>query len=174
MKKTALPLLLMAFLMVSTALFAQVVTPVKWKFSTDKVTVKNGDKVTVSFKATIDDGWHLYSNRIPENGPVPTSFTFNETKGVKKLGSIKTNKTPKSVYDESFAMNLEYFESGVTFSQQFEITDATNASIKGVVEFMTCDDQRCLPPSEEDFAFSYKPSAEVVAVQPEKISTPLV
>ena len=49
---------------------SQIVKPVKWnvQLSSTKLTV--GDEVSLEFKATVDDGWHLYSTKIPENGPI--------------------------------------------------------------------------------------------------------
>ena len=51
---------------------AQIFDPVKWDFSQKKL---DENKIELSFKATIDDGWYIYSQDAGE-GPISTEFTF--------------------------------------------------------------------------------------------------
>ena len=51
---------------------AQIFEPVKWDFS-QKQTSEN--TIELTFKATIDDGWYVYSQDAGD-GPVSTEFTF--------------------------------------------------------------------------------------------------
>ena len=60
-------------LMMGTALKAQILTPVHWSYAA-KRTGKN--EAVVFIKATIDDGWHIYSQTVKDGGPIKTSFTF--------------------------------------------------------------------------------------------------
>ena len=48
-------------------------------------------------------------------------------------------------------MQLEWFEKEVSFTQLLRIEK--DFSIKGYVEFMGCDDNTCLPPTQIDFSF---------------------
>ena len=50
-------ILLLAVFALSTA-NAQILEPVKWKFSTEKV---SADEHNLVFTASIDDGWNVYS-----------------------------------------------------------------------------------------------------------------
>ena len=65
MKKAFFSLTLM---LCSLMAWAQMVEPVKWSH---KATVK-GQELVVTFTATIDNGYHLYSMEIPEGGPQKT------------------------------------------------------------------------------------------------------
>ena len=72
-KVTALVFLLIAFL----SGFPQVLEPVKWSFKSE-MTGKN--EVTLIFKASVDRGWHLYSQNMEDGGPVKTAFIFHNLK----------------------------------------------------------------------------------------------
>ena len=58
--------------------FAQILDPIKWKFST--VDISETEK-ELRFTANIDKGGHLYGTDITEGGPIATSFNFNEISG---------------------------------------------------------------------------------------------
>ena len=38
--------------------------------------------VTLSFKATLKQGWHIYDVTLPNGGPTPTSFALDEAKEI--------------------------------------------------------------------------------------------
>jgi hypothetical protein len=59
------------------AVNAQIMKPVTWSYAAKK-TSKN--EATVFLKATIQPGWHIYSQYLKEGGPIPTSFTFTPSK----------------------------------------------------------------------------------------------
>ena len=69
---------LLTFMVVSLAIQAQILTPVKWKISlSDSDTAEK----TLVFSAKLDNGWHLYDMNLPEGGPVSTSFAFDKLEG---------------------------------------------------------------------------------------------
>lgn len=128
--------------------WAQIVNPVTW--STKLEAGSNGEVVAV-FQATIEDSWHLYSLDTPEDGPQRTEFSFSESKGVKPVGSpVLAAGTPITHYDESFGMELTYYEQTATFRQVFKPT-AEEFTIAGEIIFMSCNDGMCTPPTREDF-----------------------
>ena len=49
---------------------SQVVEPVTWSFSQEKVSETEYDLVLT---AKIDEGWHLYATELPEGGPIQTT-----------------------------------------------------------------------------------------------------
>jgi thiol:disulfide interchange protein len=132
----------------SILLQAQIHQPVKWTVSTE---LSEGNKLTVVFKATIDEGWHAYSTKEFENGPVPTSVHYDTIVGAVKSGDLISKLTPIAKFDESFQMDLEYYEGSMHLEQVFEVTNPDKYLIKGYVEYMVCDDQQCLPPTEHEF-----------------------
>jgi len=131
---------------------AQIMKPVKWKTSVVKINDTDYDLVAT---ATIDEGWHLYSQVIPEgDGPIPTTFTFEASKSYQKRGNTKEGEG-HTVNDPVFNMKIKFFENKAEFKQRIRIKEKTN-KINGIVNFMVCNDSSCLPPTEVDLSFDIK------------------
>ena len=62
------------FLTFSLGIFSQIETPLKWATSVEKIS--DTEFVLVS-TATIEDGWHLYAQDVPEDGPISTDTFFS-------------------------------------------------------------------------------------------------
>ena len=60
---------------------------------------------------------------------------------------------PEKHHDSSFDMELAYWSNEATITQIIEVNDDAK-SISGYVEYMCCDDERCLPPDQIDFSFN--------------------
>lgn len=131
-------------------LFAQVLNPVKWTFESKQ----NGLDVTLIFKAAIEDGWHLYDTELPDGGPVKTSFHFADSTLFDFSGNLLKEPLPEEVYDKNFSMTIKYFTTQVTLTQKVKLKDMNTASIKGYIEYMSCNDETCTPPTEAEFDFS--------------------
>lgn len=130
---------------------AQILKPVKWKISVKKVSEGVYDVIC---EATIEPKWHLYDTKLPENGPLPTTFNVDadESDGVELVGEFKATTKPKIENSEAFNMELAYYETKVTMVQRVKLTKP-KAKIVGYVEFMACNDGQCIPPAEEEFEF---------------------
>ncbi|WP_129698818.1 protein-disulfide reductase DsbD family protein [Parabacteroides goldsteinii] len=168
--KKLFSILLLVF--VTLAVQAQIHQPVKWKIKLEDS--KTAEKEIV-FTATIEKGWHLYDMNLPEGGPVSTSFTFETLQGAELIGQPVSNIKPTVVYDEQFAMDLRWFPGAVTFTQKVKILNPKKFKIEGEVEFMVCNDETCLPPDRESFAFDSKNtkltlSAEAPVVEKEDVT----
>lgn len=150
MKRKTAHLLVTIFFLFSFISPAQIIDPVSWEYSMEKISEEEVDLV---FTAVIDNNWHLYSQDIPEGGPIPTRFVFEESAGFELLGSVEELTEPEEKYDPSFDMNLKLFSGKATFRQRVKIGGAGPVKILGYVEFMSCDDKHCLPPKEDDFEF---------------------
>ena len=129
---------------------AQVYHPVTWKFSKKQV---NDSEYTLIFHAAIQKGWHLYSQHIPANGPVPTAFTFTPSLFYQLYGKV-TEEAPIVKYEKAFQMNLKYFEDSTTFTQNIRVHSLKPFMLKGNVYSMTCNDSMCLPPKQVNFSFT--------------------
>ena len=149
MKK--LTILFAALLFISFNLRAQVLDPVDWNFSVEKVSDTEAELV---FRADIENKWHLYSQHLPEGGPIPTSFHFNDPNGYKRVGEVVEVSKPEEKYDASFGLDLKMFSREAEFRQKVTLTGSGTIEIDGFIEYMCCDDERCLPPVEEEFSFS--------------------
>jgi len=135
-----------------TSSYAQILKPVKWSFSSKQITT---EETQLIFTADIDPTWHLYSQDIPPDGPVPTSFTFEKSPAYALVGKVNEPKALEE-FDKNFDMVVKYFANQAVFTQTIKILTDKDFKIKGVLEFMCCDDSRCLPPDEVDFTFNVK------------------
>ena len=136
------------------AAVAQIMKPVKWEITLKKVSEGVYDVVC---KATIDKGWHLYDTKLPEGGPLPTTFNVDEeeSSNVELDGEFKATTEALTEQSEAFNMELKYFENTVTFVQRVKVTEGTG-KIVGYVEYMACSGGQCIPPAEEEFEFELK------------------
>lgn len=128
---------------------SQILDPVKWSTSVKKISDTEYELVA---KANIDDNWHLYSQEVPDDGPLPTVFTFEENSAYKSLGDVKESKGTTE-HDPVFDMVITFFSNTATFTKRIALTGNEGTTIKGEVEFMVCDDTRCLPPNYVDLVF---------------------
>ena len=138
-------------LLLSVGLGAQILDPVKWKFSQEKA---GNDEVDLVFTAHIEDKWHLYSQDLPEGGPIATSFFFDDSDHFLRVGEVTEVSEAEVKYDPSFDMELRMFSHEAVFKQRIRILSADKFDISGSIEYMCCDDERCLPPTDEAFIFS--------------------
>ena len=127
--------------------YAQIHEPVKWSFNKEKI---SDSEYNLIFKASIDEGWHLYSQFIEDGGPIPTSFSFTESPDYQL---IETTIEPKSEeeWDPNFEMTLKYFSGEVTFVQAIKVLNSEALTVEGSLEFMAFDNSQCLPPQIQEF-----------------------
>jgi thiol:disulfide interchange protein DsbD len=147
---------------------AQILDPVKWSYSTEYV---DDSEVWIIWSATMDDHWHLYSQDIPEGGPIATAFYINESDDFELIGSVEEGEAILE-YDPNFMMDLKYFDHEAEFRQRVKVLSSKKFVISGELEFMTCDATQCLPPDLREFEFEIKgnPSAEA-GTEPQEEST---
>ncbi len=142
--------ILAIFLLITGFTNAQIHNPVKWKTSVEKVSESEFDLVVT---ATIDEGWHLYSQNVPDGGPIPTSFSYKSVENEFQLVGKTTEGQGHEEYDNVFEMDIKYFEDQAIFKQRIQVLTQNKIIINETLEFMVCDDTNCLPPTEVDISF---------------------
>ena len=143
-------------LIIGISVNAQIFEPVEWDFQVEKNT---DETYSLKFIATIDDNWAVYAQDIPDGGPIPTSFEFNEVEGLELIGTVAENEENKvTKHDPVFEMVVSKFYNRAEFVQQVKVSNLNE--ISGTLSFMTCDDERCLPPSDVPFTFTIVESSE--------------
>ena len=130
----------------------QVLEPVKWSYASKRV---SASEAVVYVRASIEKGWHIYSTVQPDGGPMKTSVRFVPVSGVKLLGKVSESR-PLAKFEQSFGMQVLYFDGSAVFSQRVKIPVGKSVVVKGSVEFMACDESRCLPPSVVEFSIPVK------------------
>ncbi len=169
MKRTLLFLLFIALLSSS---YSQILEPVKWTYEKKQLDDQTWELI---FTASIDNHWHLYSQNVPEGGPVKTSFYFYELNGFELVDQTIQIEEEESYIEEgdidyiipftepegleendpNFGMIVKYFEHEAEFTRKIKVTTDDPLNIRGYIYFMCCDDSKCLPPAESEFEFLF-------------------
>ena len=144
MKKIATVLVL---LVASVYAMAQMADPVHF---TSKLVMLGGDEAQIEFSAKIDNGWHVYSTGLGNDGPISATFNASKMDGVKTVGGLTHKGNEISQFDNMFGMKLRYFEGSVTFIQKIKFTKP-QYSINCYLEYGACNDETCMPPTSVDF-----------------------
>ena len=149
-------LLLAAASLVMCAQQDDIKTPITWDNSFEMV---SDTEAVASFTATIDNGWHLYSTQLPDGGPSPTVVVWDKISGLEPTGDLTPDHAPIEKVDEMFELTLSWWEQKVTLTQHFKVTDPSTVHLEGYVEYSSCNDETCIPPTKEPFTFSGNASA---------------
>jgi len=136
-------------MIITSAANAQIQDPVKWSFSKKKL---NTTTYELQLKATIQSGWHIYSQSTPEGGPVPTSITLVKNPLAKPEGNAKEQGKLEQRNEEVFGVDVKQFSGTVTFVQQVTVKPGVKTKVSGTIKYMACNDTQCLPPKDQPFS----------------------
>ncbi len=139
-------------LAIGTNAIAQMKQPVKWEFQHEVV---KKDEVVLTFKASLDEGWHIYSQHMEEGGPMPTSFAFDPSDDYELVGSMQEESPVIKKYSDIFLIDMIWFTEEAVFKQKIRLK-SQSATVSGSVEFMACTDIECLLPETKTFSFHVK------------------
>lgn len=142
--------LLVTLLFMSTfTVLAQSTKEVNWEFSSIKLSDKTYE---VHLTARINGDWHLYSQNAGVTGPVPTTFTFTKNALLSLDGKTKEIGKVIKKKEEAWGGVVNYYEKTVDFVQVVRVKATAKTNLAGTVEFMVCNDEKCLPPAEMYFS----------------------
>ena len=147
---SAVSMLIMAFMV-----HAQMVDPVKF---TSTLKTNNTAEAEIVFSGTIDNGWHVYSTNLGNDGPIEATFHVNKLEGAELVGPLTPRGKEISEYDNMFGMKLRYFEKNVQFVQKVKFTKP-QYNIDAYLEYGACNDEMCMPPTEVSIVKSGKSPA---------------
>ncbi len=124
---------------------SQAQNPVKWTATYKSISATEGE---ISINATIDNGWHTYSQRHTDAGPIPTSFKYTPTKDYELVGKTEESNAHEE-FVKAFDAKIFVFTGKAEFKQKVKVK-TKGASITFKVEYMCCNDMMCLPPKTID------------------------
>lgn len=141
---------------------AQILDPVKFATSVEKISDTDFNLVIT---AKIDQGWHLYSQKVPEADitPLPTVIHIKDSTNTYQLIGNPTEGKGHTAFDKTFGMDIKYFENTATFKQRIRLLTNEKIDINSEIEYMVCDDSQCLPPTYKDISFSLQGKAGTLA-----------
>jgi thiol:disulfide interchange protein DsbD len=121
--------------------------PVTWSVDYVEVSPSEGELV---YKALIDKKWHIYSQRPTDVGPIPTSFSVTPSSEFELIGKTEEQDAHEE-YVPAFDAKVFVFSGEAVFKQKVKRKSNQSFSIATSLEFMTCNDMQCLPPSILNF-----------------------
>ncbi|MFP9099253.1 protein-disulfide reductase DsbD family protein [Flavobacterium sp. RHBU_24] len=123
-------LLLVAFLA-----NAQTKQPVKWTAKAEK---KSATEYLLTFNATIEAEWHMYSQFSDENGAIPMLVTFNNAKNNYELiGKTKESKTEQA-FNDVFGVTETFWKEKAQLTQMVKLKDNSNKIVQVTFEYQVC------------------------------------
>ena len=130
--------------------FAQFAKPVK---VTSSFKVTDATEGVLTFVATIDPGWHMYSTQVVPDGPTPTTINVEKISGAKLDGPLKTAKAPIKKFEDMFDADVYFFENTATFIQKVKLLGG-KYEVEGYLQYGACNDMNCIPPTSAEFSIS--------------------
>lgn len=128
---------------------AQVKNPVHWTFSAKKL---GATMYEIHLVATIDEGWHTYSQSTPAGGPVPTTIQFSPNPLVDLMGVPVEKGKLQQHFEKLFGVDVKQFDGKIDFVQKITLKKAIQTNVSGKINFMVCNDKECLPPTDQSFS----------------------
>ena len=149
------------FLLFFWTLGLQAQEPVVWTTDIEKTT---DTEYVLIFRAVMQPKWHLYSQNLPKDGPLPTEFVFEVADtAFELLGKTEESKTV-TAFDPIFEMDLSWFEGEATFRQKIRLLQPELGTVSGEINFQACDDKICIF-RNEPFRFVLDPSKAIAVIQ---------
>ena len=145
------PCAIVALLLCCCLAAAQVLSPIAWQV---KVEEQGGGEAEVVFTATLDAGWHLYSQHTDPSGPQPTVFTFRPNANYELRGKVEERTTPAAEYDEMFGCVVKSFVGKAEFRQNVSALSAEPFVLEGSIGYQLCGAGMCIAPDEYEFRVS--------------------
>ena len=123
------------------SLNSQDIEPVEWQYDVNKI---NDTEYNISFSASILEGWKLYSQFSPDEGALPTSFSFIGDTSDFEADELFNEDDYIVGFDNVFKMDLYYYENEANFNQNIKLLDEDLNQIKVEIDYSSCDDELCI------------------------------
>jgi thiol:disulfide interchange protein DsbD len=155
-------LTLLFAVLLSTMAWSQIYEPVKWQFTSEEI---GENEHMLTFRAEIEKTWHLYSQDIPMNPPATIFYFEGDTALYEVIGEV-TESEAEEEFDPNFDMVLKYFSDEAIFQAKVKLLTDDPVRVTGAINFMSCDDKQCLPPTDAEFDFAFNGA---VSATPEEV-----
>ncbi|MBK6860134.1 MAG: hypothetical protein IPG95_07615 [Saprospiraceae bacterium] len=130
---------------------AQILQPVHW---TTEVKQLDKSHYEIILKAKMDEGWAIYSQSSDPNAAQPIEITLVKDKHFELIGKVeergKKKEGPEPLFDN---LVVSKYYDHVDFVQKINVSDASKP-IKASAYFMSCNSEKCIPPTNEDFVIA--------------------
>ena len=124
----------LVFLFTITSFYAQILDPVQWKATLER----SDDSYVLTFQATIEEAWHVYSQFTPEGGALPMVFTFHDQDKKYELIGKTTESETITQYSDIFMVDEIFFDLEATFTQKIKVINPEVKRIRVEMEYQAC------------------------------------
>lgn len=145
-------LIITAMILSAVTSFAQMENPVKWKANVEEL---NNGEYQLTLVADIKTDYYIYGVEEYVNGPTGTSFNFSNKGDIELIGGMEISKEAEIYYDDIFEMNIGKLKGNIKFTQKFKLTSDNPSKLSVLVEWMSCTEDSCTPPIDEEFNFDF-------------------
>jgi thiol:disulfide interchange protein len=158
-------LLILLTLLWTTFAFSQMENPVKWKTNVEKV---NDSTYNLVMKATIEKGWHMYSQHTAENGSLPIEITSEQAdKDFKFNGKAEESPTERK-FNETFGVEETFFSNAAMLKQSITLLNRDVKQITVDLYGQACIDA-CIQ-LEEKFTFDLAQATTTIEPMPTEVA----
>lgn len=165
-KKLFLSLVLSIF---ALNVFAQGENPVSWSSKVENV---KDNVYEIQLVGSIQGKWHIYDLGPYQDGPISTTIAVSGGQGVKVVGKPYIKTKVHKYFDQMFNMEIGTCENGVVIAQKVEVSAPAATEVKITIEWQTCDDGSCLPPTDEELKVKLPAAKGGVAAAAPAAATP--
>lgn len=145
--------LLSLFLLPLTSLSAQNATDwIQWTMDYDATQVQKGKTLTVTFKAKVKEGYHVYSGMQPAKAVLPLKMNPDAKNTCVIFEPFTETGNRKVEFDDIFKADIAYYDKDFEVVQKIKIKKK-KLPIKGYISYQVCNDEMCLP---GDYHFEIK------------------
>ena len=126
-------------------------------WSTSKKDLGNGEYL-ITHTAEIQPGWWTYSNLTSQDViPATNEVGIDETPaGLTVEDAIESSKNRKKTFDKVFGAEVVKFTKQAIYTQKVKVSaDYDGKPLVGYIYYMTCNDEKCMPPSYYDFSLTF-------------------
>jgi DsbC/DsbD-like thiol-disulfide interchange protein len=149
-------ILLILLVALGNTIWAQDIKPLTYSAKVEKTNYGSTD-VVISFK--IDKGWHIFThNPGGDDMIIPTNIVAEITNAdgthdVIEITDRMANQKPKTTTMQGIG-TINYFEGDLEFRATLYKPNPKKVSVK--LNFQTCNDKMCLPPTETSLNIDLK------------------
>ena len=133
------------FLFITASSYTQNTRIISWETKTKKISDKEYELV---INASLKENYHLYSQNVPEGGPIPTIFNYQKNKKYRLIGKTIEQKG-QTKYDPVFGKEIKSFVNKAVFTQRIKTIGKRSFKIIIDISYMTCNDVSCTKETEK-------------------------
>lgn len=134
-------LLCLLALSFSFNLHSQELEPVKWDSKVEKI---SDTEFNLIFKANIDRGWYIYSQKSNGGFAPTTFFDYKNQENNYALEGKTSEPIVAPIYDKIFEEEVVKFKDEAVFKQKIIRVNPDLKQIEVYIDYQVCDDSKCI------------------------------